>query len=86
MLQQAYIVKETESKDFYLIPGDTCLYTLKCSRCRKHISSPGLIGETLFHAPIAIVRHWGLFDTDKPPGELDLSLTPMLFSSMDTFQ
>ena len=31
MLQQAYIVKETESKDFYLIPGDTCLYTLKCS-------------------------------------------------------
>jgi hypothetical protein len=33
MLQQAYIVKETESKDFYLSPGDTCLYTLKCSCC-----------------------------------------------------
>ncbi len=33
MLQQAYIVKETESKAFYLIPGDTCLYTLKCSCC-----------------------------------------------------
>jgi hypothetical protein len=86
MLQQAYIAKETESKDYYLIPGDTCLYTLKCSRCRKHISSPGSIGESLYHAPIAIVRHWGLFDTDKPPGELDLSLMPMLFSSMDTFQ
>jgi hypothetical protein len=26
MMQQAYIVKETESKAFYLIPGDTCLY------------------------------------------------------------
>ncbi len=25
MLQQAYIAKETESKDYYLIPGDTCL-------------------------------------------------------------
>ena len=24
MLQQAYIAKETESKDYYLIPGDTC--------------------------------------------------------------
>jgi hypothetical protein len=33
MLQQAYISKETESKEYYLIPGDTCLYTLKCSRC-----------------------------------------------------
>jgi hypothetical protein len=86
MLQQAYIVKETESNDFYLIPEDTCLYTLKCSCCRKRISSPGTIGETLYHAPIAIVCHWGLFDTDKPPGELDLSLMPMLFSSMDTFQ
>ncbi len=45
-----------------------------------------MIGETLYHAPIAIVRHWGLFDTDKSPGELDLSLMPMLFSIMDTFQ
>jgi hypothetical protein len=39
MLQQAYIVKETESKDFFLIPGDTCVYTLKCSCCQKRISS-----------------------------------------------
>jgi hypothetical protein len=86
MLQQAYIVKETESKAFYLIPGDTCLYTLKCSCCQKGISSPGLIGATLYHASIAIVRHWGFFDIDKPPGESDLSSMPMLFSSMDTFQ
>jgi hypothetical protein len=85
MLQQAYIVKETESKDFYLIPGDTCLYTLRGSCCQKRISSPGSIGETLYHAPIAIVCHWGLLDTDEPPGDLDLSLMPMLFSSMDTF-
>ncbi len=33
MLQQAYIVKETESKAFYLIPRDTCLYILKCAHC-----------------------------------------------------
>jgi hypothetical protein len=33
MLQQAYIVKETESKDFYLIPGNTCLFSFKCSCC-----------------------------------------------------
>ncbi len=71
MLQQAYIVKETESKAFYFIPGDTCLYTLKCACCQKRISSPGLIGAILYHAPIAIVHHWGFFDTDKPPGELE---------------
>jgi hypothetical protein len=33
MLQQAYIKKETESKDYYLFPGDKSMYTLKCSCC-----------------------------------------------------
>ncbi len=43
--------------------------TLKCVRCDTSITLPGTIGETLYHAPVAILRHWDLMlRTDLPIG------------------
>jgi hypothetical protein len=41
ILQQFYIQMETEPHDFLLFPGDSSLYTLRCMRCRKHVTVAG---------------------------------------------
>jgi hypothetical protein len=55
ILQQFYIQMEIEPDDFHLFPGDSSLYTLRCMRCRKPVTVAGSIGETLLHAPTAIL-------------------------------
>ena len=57
ILQQFYIQMETEPHDFLLFPGDSSLYTLRCMRCRKPVTVAGSIGETLLHAPTAMLYH-----------------------------
>jgi hypothetical protein len=57
ILQQFYIKMHLDHKHYCVIPGDLCKYTLKCVRCDSSITPPGTIGETLYHAPVAILRH-----------------------------
>ncbi len=57
ILQQFYIQMETESIDFQLFPGDLSTYMLRCIRCGQHVTLHGSIGETLFHAPAAMLYH-----------------------------
>ncbi len=57
ILQQFYIQMETDPHNFLLIPGDSSLYTLRCMRCCKPVTVAGSIGETLLHAPTAILYH-----------------------------
>ncbi len=51
---------EIEPDDFHLFPGDSFLYTLRCMRCCKPVTVAGSIGETLFHAPTAMLYHWNM--------------------------
>ena len=90
LLQQFYIEMNSDHERYCLFPGDLCKYTLKCIRCHRSITPPGSIGETLFHAPVAMLRHWEMIDNQdhpiNPPGEFDITHVPLLFSGMDSFQ
>jgi hypothetical protein len=54
ILQQFSIQMNSDHEKYCVIPGDLCKYTLKCFRCDASITTPGTIGETLYHAPSAI--------------------------------
>ena len=79
----------SDHKRYCIFPGDLCKITLKCVRCDTSITPPGTIGVTLYHAPVAILRHLEMIDHEdhpsNPPGAFDLSHVPVLFSGMDTF-
>ena len=53
-------------------------------------TSPGFIGETLYHAPIAMLRHWEMIDSQDhritPSGDFNITPIPLLCSGMDGFQ
>jgi hypothetical protein len=89
MLQQFYIKMHSYHNSYCVLPGDLCKYTLKCVRCHASITTPGTIGETLYHAPYAMLRHLEMIDlkedTINPPGAFNLSHVPVLFSGMDTY-
>jgi hypothetical protein len=55
ILQHFYIQMESEPEDLYLFPGDLSPYMLRCKRCGQHVTLHGSIGETLFHAPTAML-------------------------------
>ncbi len=67
----------SDDNHYCVIPGDLCKSTLKCVHCDTSITLPGTIGETLYHAPIAILRHWEMIDHQDHP--------TVIFSGMDTF-
>jgi hypothetical protein len=89
MLQQFYIKMHSYHNYYCLLPGDLCKYTFKCVRCHASITTPGTIGETLYHAPSAIVRHLEMIDHQdhpiNPTRAFNLSQVPVLFSGMDTY-
>jgi hypothetical protein len=59
ILQQFYQM-ETEPHDFLLFPGDYSLYTSRCMRCGQRVTVAGSIGDTLLHAPTAMLYHWNM--------------------------
>ena len=65
ILQQFYIQMETEPHDFLLFPGDYFLYTLRCMRCGQRVTVAGSIGETLLHAPTAMLYHLNMIESMK---------------------
>ncbi len=60
ILQQFEIKLESHEEFFFLIMGDCSKYSINCARCKKRITACGLIAETLFHAPIAMLLHLGM--------------------------
>jgi len=86
ILQQFYIKMHSDHNYYGVIPGDLCKYTLKCVCCDSNITPPGTIGDTLYHAPVAILRHLEMIDhEDHPVNTFYISHIPVLFSGMDTF-
>ncbi len=85
ILQQFYIQMETEPHDFLIFPEDSSLYTLRCMRCCKPVTVAGLIGETLLHAPTAMLYHWNIIQFHNEQHNRELMLTPLLFTSYENY-
>ncbi len=68
---------EIEPDDFHLFCGDYSLYTLRCVRCRKPVTVAGSIGETLLHAPTAMLYHWNMIQFHDKQNQRELMLTPL---------
>jgi hypothetical protein len=83
ILQQFYIQMEIEPDDFHLFPGDSSLYTLRCMRCRKPLTVSGSIGETLIHAPTAMLYHRNMIQFRDEQNHRESMLMPLLFTSYD---
>ena len=61
------------------------IYSLKCIHCCWTITAPRSIGETLYHAPIAMLRHWDMIGTEDAPGEFDNASIPLVCTSLDSY-
>jgi hypothetical protein len=86
ILQQFYIQMETEPHDYLLFPGDSTLYTLRCMRCRKPVTVAGSIGETLLHAPTAMLYHWNIIQFHNEQNHREWMLMPLLlFTSYENY-
>ncbi len=76
---------ETEPHDFLLFLEDSSLYTLRCMRCYEPVTVAGSIGETLLHAPTAMLYHWNIIQFHKEQNHRELMLMPLLFTSYDNY-
>jgi hypothetical protein len=85
ILQQFYIQMETQSDEFHLFPGDLPTYTLRCKRCGQCVTLAGSIGETLFHAPTAMLDHWNMIEPHDEQIHRESMLMPLLFASYENY-
>jgi hypothetical protein len=85
LMQQVYIEMKTEPGCFCLIPGDLSMYTLKYICSRQSITAPWSIGETLYHALIAMLCHWDMIGNLEPPGKIDITYIPLVCTSLDSY-
>jgi hypothetical protein len=85
ILQQFYIQMETESDEFHLFAGDLSTYTLQCIRCGQCVTHNGSIGETLFHAPTAMLYHWNMIEPNDEQIYRESYLMPLLFASYENY-
>jgi hypothetical protein len=85
ILQQFYVQMKTEPHDFLLFPGDNSLYTLRCMRCGQCVTVAGSIGETLSHAPTAMLYHWNMIQSHNKQNHRELMLMRLLFTSYDNY-
>ena len=74
-----------EPDDFHLFPGDSSLYTLRCMRCFKPVTVAELIGETLLHAPTAMLYHWNMIQSHDDQNDRESMFMPLLFTSYDNY-
>jgi hypothetical protein len=85
MLQQFYIQVETQSEEFNHFGGDLSTYTLRCKRCGQCDTHHGSIGDTLFHAPAAMLYHWNMIEPNDEQMHRELMLMPLLFTSYENY-
>jgi hypothetical protein len=70
---------------FTFFAGDLSTYTLGCIRCGQSVTLPGSIGETLLHAPTAMLYHWNMIQSHDKKNHRELMLMPLLFTSYDNY-
>ncbi len=85
ILQQFYIQMESGPHEISICPGDLSTYTLRCIRCGQPVTVAGTIGETLFHAPPAMLYHWNMIEPHDEQIHRELMLMPLLFTSYNNY-
>jgi hypothetical protein len=85
ILQQFYIQMETEPDAYYLFPGYLSTCTLRCIRCGQPVTLAGSIGDTLFHAPAAMLYHWNMIEPHDKQNHRELMLMPLIFTSYENY-
>jgi hypothetical protein len=85
IFQQFYIQMESEPHEFCIYPRDISTYTLWCIRCGQPVTLAGSIGETLFHAPAAMLYHWNMIQSHVNQNDRKSMLMPLLFTSYDNY-
>jgi hypothetical protein len=71
ILQQFYIQMETEPHKFALYPRDLSTYTSRSTRCGQPVTLAGSIGETLLHAPTAMLYHWNMIESHEEQNHIE---------------
>ncbi len=54
-------------------------------RCRKPVSLYGSIGETLLHAPTAVLYHWKIIQFHNEQNHRESMLMPLLFTTYENY-
>ena len=54
-------------------------------RCRKPVTNAGSIGETLLHAPTAMLYLWNMIQFHDKQNHRESMLTPLIFTSYDNY-
>jgi hypothetical protein len=54
-------------------------------RCGQCVTAAGSIGETLLHAPTAMLYHWNMIQSHDEQNHRELMLMPPLFTSYDNY-
>jgi hypothetical protein len=60
-------------------------YILRCMRCHKPVTVADSIGETLLHAPTAMLYHWNMIQFHDEQNHRESMLTPLLFTSYGNY-
>jgi hypothetical protein len=76
---------ESEPDDLYLFPGDLSTYMLRCKRCGQRVTLHGSIGETLLHAPAAMLYHWNMIEFHDEQIHRESTSMPLVFTSYENY-
>ncbi len=85
ILQQFYVQMETQSDEFHLFAGDLSTYMLRCKRWGQPVTLHGSIGDTLFHAPAAMLYHWDMIEPNDEQMHRESMLMPLLFATYENY-
>ncbi len=84
-LQQFYDQMETEPDDLLLLSWRSFPIHLKMYQMWRCATCAGSVGETLLHAPTAMLYHWNMIQSHDEQNHRESMLVPLLFTSYDNY-
>jgi hypothetical protein len=60
-------------------------HSLRCKRCGQHVTLAGSIGDTLFHAPTAMLYHWNMIEPHDGQIHRESMLMLLIFASYENY-
>jgi hypothetical protein len=76
---------ETEPDEFHLFAGNLSTYMLRCIRYGQSVTLACSIGETLLHAPTAMLYHWNMIQSHDKENHRELMLMPLLLTPYNNY-
>jgi hypothetical protein len=56
-----------------------------CIRCGQPVTLAGSIGDTLFHAPAAMLHHWNMIEPHDKQNHRESMMMPLVFTSYENY-